>query len=376
MAPPVLALTQGDPAGVGPEVLLKVATGGAGGAPPTDWTPLLVAERSALEAVRSSIPGPDWERLRFLERLPEERSAALSDLAAAAGTAGSSRRPGDRIPVLDPLGLPRRVAPGRSGPEDARGALAALDAGIELVASGVADALVTAPVSKESIARHALPGFTGHTDYLAERAGLERYGRDYLMAFLAPDLRVALLSTHVPLRTALERVTEEAVLEALLCLHRHAPPLAGSGSGRPGCRSGSEDRRDRPRIAVAGLDPHAGEGGLLGDADATRVAPAVAAARHRGVDAHGPESADSVFARARRGEFDWVLALYHDQGLIAVKTAAFGEATNWTLGLPYLRTSVDHGTAFAIAGRGQADAAPMGHVVRTTLELLAAGHGS
>lgn len=360
MAPPVLALTQGDPAGVGPELLLKIATHHAGGtAAAPDWTPLLVAERPALEAVRPAVPPAAWDRLRFLERLPGDPSAARSELAGLAARTGPARGFEAPIPVLDPVGLPRPVEPGRSGPNDARGALAALEAGIGLATSGVADALVTAPVSKESIARHALPGFTGHTDLLAERAGLERYGRDYLMAFLAPDLRVALLSTHVPLHEALQRVTEEAVAEALLCLDRHAP--------RPGAA------RHRPRIAVAGLDPHAGEGGLLGDADATRVAPGVAAARRRGVDAHGPESADSVFVRARRGEFDWVLALYHDQGLIAVKTAAFGEATNWTLGLPYLRTSVDHGTAFGIAGRGEADAGPMEGVIRTTLELLATG---
>jgi 4-hydroxythreonine-4-phosphate dehydrogenase len=118
------------------------------------------------------------------------------------------------------------------------------------------------------------------------------------------------------------------------------------------------------------LNRHAGEGGLLGDEEARVLAPAVAAARGRGVDARGPESADSLFARARRGEFDWVLALYHDQGLIAVKTASFGLATNWTLGLPFLRTSVDHGTAFALAGRGVADAAPMAAVVATTLGLI------
>ena len=370
MAPPVLALTQGDPAGVGPEILLKVAAGsapGPGGAPPVDWTPVLVAERAALEAVRSSVPATAWERLRFLELIPGDPSAARAELARLSGGDGP-RGPATPIPVLDPVGRPRRVEPGRPGPEDARGALAAVDAGIALASSGVAAALVTAPVSKESIARHALPGFTGHTEYLAERAGLERYGRDYLMAFLAPDLRVALLSTHVPLRTALERVSEKAVVEALLCLDRHAP-APPADPAREG--TGRTPHRDRPRIAVAGLDPHAGEGGLLGDADATRVAPGVAAARRLGVDAHGPESADSVFARARRGEFDWVLALYHDQGLIAVKTAAFGEATNWTLGLPYLRTSVDHGTAFAIAGRGRADAGPMERVVRTTLGLLA-----
>lgn len=351
-AHPVLALTQGDPAGVGPEILLKLVTRRAAG--DRAYLPLLVAERAALEAVRGLVPAAAWERLAFLEAPPGGR-----DLEG--GLQGVLERlPAGAVPVWDPVGREREVAPGRSGPDDARGALAALDAGIELASRGVAAALVTAPVSKESIARHALPGFTGHTDYLAERAGLSRYGRDYLMAFLAPDLRVALLTTHLPLREALARVTEEAIVEALVCLDRHLPPVAGPGS--------PEGRR--PRIAVAGLNPHAGEGGLLGDEDAARVAPAVAAARRRGIDARGPESPDSIFARARRGEVDWVLALYHDQGLIAVKTAAFGAATNWTVGLPYLRTSVDHGTAFGIAGRGEADAGPLERVIETTLDLL------
>jgi 4-hydroxythreonine-4-phosphate dehydrogenase len=345
--PVLLALTQGDPAGIGPEILLKLAAARRGGE--DRYRPLLVAERAALEAVRSAIPAAAWERLVFLAGPPEP--GRLAELPPAA------------VPVLDPVGRPRRVEPGRSGPDDARGALAALDAGIELAARGAARALVTAPVAKESIARHALPGFTGHTDYLAEKAGLGPYGRDYLMAFLALDLRVALLSTHVSLREALERVTEEAVLDALVCLDRHAPPL-------PAPLEGSGGVRRRPRIAVAGLNPHAGEGGLLGKEEAARLAPAVAAARRRGIDAHGPESADSLFARARRGEFDWVLALYHDQGLIAVKTVAFGEAVNLTLGLPYLRTSVDHGTAFGIAGRGEADPGPLEHVVEVTLDLL------
>lgn len=343
---PRLALTQGDPAGIGPEILLKLVAGRRG--PEAGYLPLLIAERSALEAVRSAVPPETWERLVFLDAPPER--ACPADL------------PPGSVPVLDPVRRPRTIEPGRSGPDDARGALAALDAGIELASSGTADALVTAPVSKESIARQALPGFTGHTDYLAEKAGLERYGRDYLMAFLAPDLRVALLSTHLPLRDALERITEQAVVDTLACLDRHAPPLRATGRGeRPAAR---------PCIAVAGLNPHASEGGLLGDEEAASIAPAVAAARARGIDAHGPESPDSLFARARRGEFDWVLALYHDQGLIAVKTAAFGEAVNLTLGLPYLRTSVDHGTAFGIAGRGQADSGPLERVVEVTLDLL------
>ncbi len=344
-----LALTQGDPAGIGPEILLGVlamqsaaaAGDGAERSLPRlpAWQPLLVAERAALDALRSSLPGAPWDRLRYLPGMP---AAADLDALAAAG--------GDAVPVLDPVATSRTVVPGSPGPADAAGAIAALDAGIALVRQGAADALVTAPVSKESIARHLLPDFRGHTDYLAAACGLERYGRDYLMAFLAPDLQVALLTVHLPLAQALPAALDPRALdEALACLDRHAGG----------------------RIALAGLNPHAGEGGLLGGEEQAVLAPAVERARRGGLEVHGPESADSLFARARRGEFDWVLALYHDQGLIAVKTAAFGLATNWTLGLPFLRTSVDHGTAFHLAGRGLADARPLAAVIETTLALAA-----
>lgn len=342
-APPILAFTQGDPAGIGPEILVKLlarrfAAGGGAGGPSWAWLPLLVAERAALAPLVPLFPDFPWDRLHTLTAPPGR--AELERLAAAGA-----------IAVLDPVGGERRVRPGEpdaAGAANAAGALAALDAGIDLARRGAVDALVTGPVAKAAIARHVLPGFTGHTDYLARACGLERYGRDYLMAFLAPGLKVALLTTHLPLAAAVAAVRRDAVVEALVCLARHAPG----------------------KVAVAGLNPHAGEGGLLGAEDDREIAPAVAAARARGLDAHGPESADSLFARARRGEFDWVLALYHDQGLIAVKTAAFGLATNWTVGLPFLRTSVDHGTAFAIAGKGEADAEPLARVVETTLALL------
>jgi 4-hydroxythreonine-4-phosphate dehydrogenase len=327
--PRLLGFTQGDPAGIGPEILLKLLAR----EPDERFRPVVIAEWAALEALRAAVPEAPWSALQPVTGRPDRATLLATD----------------GIPVLDPVGLPRSIDFGRPSPADARGALAALDLGIELASSGVTDALVTAPVAKEPIARFVLPGFVGHTDYLAEKAGLSRYGRDYLMAFLAPGLKVALLSTHVPLRQALDGVTPPAIGEALECLVKFA---------RPG------------RIAVAGFNPHAGENGLLGAEDAELVAPAVAAARARRLDVHGPESADSLFARARQGEFDWVLALYHDQGLIAVKTAAFGEATNWTVGLPYLRTSVDHGTAYGIAGRGVADERPLAAVVETTLELL------
>jgi 4-hydroxythreonine-4-phosphate dehydrogenase len=355
--PPVLALTQGDPAGIGPEILLKILAGRAPGDEPPPLrrrcAPLLVAERAAFEALRGVVPEAPWERFRYLG--PAPNAAAVAEVLRGSG-----------IPVVDPAGdrpaaAGRAVIPGRPSAADAAGAIAALDRGVELTRRGIADALVTGPVNKGLIARHQLPSFRGHTDYLAAAAGLERYGRDYLMAFLAPDLKVALLTVHLPLADAVAAVRREVVREALRCLHRH---LGQSGD------AGAADRAE-PRIAVAGLNPHAGEGGLLGRQEVEEIAPAVADARREGIDARGPESPDSLFARARRGEVDWVLALYHDQGLIAVKTAAFGRATNWTLGLPYLRTSVDHGTAYDIAGRGVADAGPLREVLRTTLELLA-----
>ena len=324
-APPLLALSQGDPAGIGPELLLRLAA-----SPPDGCRLLLLAERAALDGVPEPVPGV------------RERLLYVSSAAAAAHVSSGA------VAVLDPVGRARRVRPGEPGREDAAAALAALDLGMALARGGEVAALVTLPVSKASIARHLLPDFRGHTDYLAAACGLERYGRDYLMAFLAPGLQVALLTVHLPLRAALDAITTAGVVEALDCLGRHAGG----------------------RIALAGLNPHAGEEGLLGGEEARLLAPAVAQARHHGIAVGGPLSPDSVFARARAGEFDWVLALYHDQGLIAVKTAAWGEATNWTLGLPFLRTSVDHGTAFDIAGRGLADVAPLRAVVETTLAMV------
>jgi 4-hydroxythreonine-4-phosphate dehydrogenase len=310
----ILALTQGDPAGIGPEILLKsLATRAHGDATPPV---LLIAERAALDAVAPLVPGFPWDRLVAVES---------PDRAQLAGLAG-------RIALLDPVGERRTIELGHSRAADAQAARAAHDAGSALARAGAVDAIVTAPVSKESIATHCLPDFVGHTDYLAAACGLEQYGRDYLMAFLAPGMQVALLTVHLPLRRALDRIDRESVLDALACLDRHAGG----------------------RIALAGINPHAGEGGLLGNEETDLLVPTVAEARRRGIDVHGPESADSLFARLARDEFDWVLALYHDQGLIAVKSAAFGLATNWTLGLPFLRTSVDHGTAFDIAGSGRA----------------------
>ena len=329
---PILAFTQGDPAGIGPEILLRLLEEG-----PADYVPVYFLERAAVEALAPGFPEAN-RRLVWGTDLAEARSIAECDGCLAI----------DPSPP-PPTDTARVVIPGRPSANDARGAMAAIDAAIDAALAGQVDAVVTAPVAKWTIARHVRSEFRGHTEYLAERCGLAQYGRDYLMTFLAPDLTVALLTTHLPLRAALDAIRPEAILDALRLFARHVPG----------------------RLAVAAVNPHAGEEGLLGDEDDRLVRPAVEAARAEGLDVSGPHAADSVFARARRGEFSGVLALYHDQGLIAVKTAAFGLATNWTMGLPFLRTSVDHGTAFDIAGRGLADAGPLREVVRATRERLA-----
>ena len=217
------------------------------------------------------------------------------------------------------------------------------------MSSGAGDALITLPLNKAEIARHVDPSFRGHTEWLAERTGLERYGRDYLMTFLAEDLQVALLSTHVSLRDAMTGSRPSA--SSRRCAVSISTPAAASRSpgsiptpASRGCSAARTTRSCGPRSRSRG---------------------------RRASTALGPFSPDSLFARARRGEFDWVLALYHDQGLIAVKTASFGAAANWTLGLPWLRTSVDHGTAYDLAGTGRAEVEPLRHVVATTLRLLA-----
>ena len=326
----LLVFTQGDPAGIGPELILRLLRD-----EDRRYRPVVVAERAALESVRNTVPNAPWSRLVFLE----SRTTPFSrrELEAIEG-----------IPVLDPGLGARSVTPGRSDRLEALGALAALDLGSSLARSDAVDALVTLPVNKASIAASIDPHFRGHTDYLASACGLKRYGADYLMAFLAPRLKVALVTVHEPLVQAVTTLTAEQVVEALQCLARHT----------------------QGEIALAGLNPHAGEGGLLGLEEEQILKPAVQQARSLGVPVHGPLSADSLFARALGGAFEWVMALYHDQGLIGVKTAAPGQATNWTLGLPYIRTSVDHGTAFDIAGCGVADPSSLRAVVNATLKLI------
>src|SRR5207245_279127 len=219
------------------------------------------------------------------------------------------------------------------------------------------DALVTAPVNKESIIRAGQP-FIGQTEFLSKLAGTDRTA----MMLLGEDdrhrwLRVALATTHVPLKCVADALSRDKI-ELVIDLAAQS------------CR---DLGLPRARIAVCGLNPHAGEGGQLGTEEQTIIGPAVFAAQRRQIDVHGPLSADALFYHAYRGDYDAVIAMYHDQGLVPLKMIGFETGVNWTLGLPFIRTSPDHGTAYDIAGQGRADPSSMREAIRLAKQLARKG---
>ncbi|HXN56158.1 MAG TPA: 4-hydroxythreonine-4-phosphate dehydrogenase PdxA [Myxococcales bacterium] len=298
-----LAVSLGDPCGVGPEVVA-----------------------AALEDPRVTA--------RIAPIVFGDRGA----LAAAA----ELRRVPLRCAVREVTHLPRAERlPGKPQGDGARAGAAALayvDAAIDSVLSGEAQALCTAPLSKHRVSLSA-PGFAGHTEHLAQR-----FGAEVAMMLAGPRLRVALATNHLALSEVPGRLTAARLTFVVRLCSRELSLRFGVA---------------RPRIAVCGLNPHAGDGGIFGDEEARLVSPAIADARKDGIDAQGPFAADGLFPRAVAGAFDAVVALYHDQGLIPAKLLDFRETVNVTLGLPHPRTSPDHGTADDIAGTGTADAEPM-----------------
>ena len=224
-----------------------------------------------------------------------------------------------------------------------------IEAAVELCAAGNIDAIATAPINKRALFLGGY-SFPGHTEFLAHLTGAE----EYAMAFVAANLRIVLLSTHVPLAEAIRLVERDRLVKVISLAHRELQ------------RWGIE----RPRLAVAALNPHGAEGGLFGVEEASEIMPAIEASRRLDdINVQGPFSADTVFLRASRGEFDAVVACYHDQAMIPVKCLSFGEAVNVTLGLPFIRTSVDHGTAFDIAGKGLAEHSSMVAAIKLAAEL-------
>ncbi len=255
-------------------------------------------------------------------------------------------------PHIEHVGLERPRVPGRLDPANARYVLTLLERAVDGCLAGEFAAMVTAPVQK-SVLNDAGIAFTGHTEFLAQRAKADHV----VMLLVGGGLRVALATTHLPLSEVPRAITRQGLRRTLEVLDRELK---------------LRFRLARPRILVAGLNPHSGESGYLGTEDRDVIAPAVAEAAAAGIAASGPIPADTLFVPERLKGADCVLAMYHDQGLPVLKYASFGRGVNVTLGLPFVRTSVDHGTALDLAGTGRADPSSLVEAVRLAIELASA----
>jgi 4-hydroxythreonine-4-phosphate dehydrogenase len=312
-----IGIALGDVTGIGPEVTLKAL---AVEAQQSDTGFLIVGDKPRLFSLNHSLG----------VNLPLKESTRLDEPA--------------RFLVHDPLTQPLPAALDQGSAPAAQAALAYLTDGARRCLNGEISALVTAPVNKEAIIRSGQNSFTGQTEFLSE---LARSTRTAMMLLGEDDrgrwLRVALVTTHLPLKSVAAAITP-AKVELAIDLAAHACHQLGL---------------KRSRVGVCGLNPHAGEGGKIGTEELETITPAVRAAKQRGLDVAGPFAADTLFYYAYRGEYEAVVAMYHDQGLAPLKMIGFERGVNWTLGLPFIRTSPDHGTAYDIAGLGKADPSSM-----------------
>ncbi|MEQ9502118.1 MAG: 4-hydroxythreonine-4-phosphate dehydrogenase PdxA [Deltaproteobacteria bacterium] len=327
---PLLAITMGDPAGIGPEVVVKAASVGDVRA---CGDLVVFGDRTLLERVAADVsisieivPVDSPEAAREHTSTKTLPVIAVSDLADDADLAwGKPSKRSDAVQIQY------------------------IRAAYEAVVSDAADAIVTAPISKASLKR-AGADFPGHTEMLASWCGVQ----GPLMMLAGPTLKVIPMTIHVPLRDVASLLTQEKIESALRVTDETLRQFFW---------------RRRPRIVVAGLNPHAGEGGMFGDEEQRIIRPAVEACSEAGIDVAGPFPADTVYQRTVSGEFDVVIGMYHDQALIPLKLFDFDQAVNVTLGLPIIRTSVDHGTAYDIAGRGVASAGSMMAALRLASEM-------
>ncbi len=317
-----VGITMGDPAGIGPEIVARVLGEGSP-------CPCVVYGDAAILGRAARLVGASFE-ITVVDT-PGEGSLG-SDVAhiVQAGTVSAG------------------LQMGRVSAEAGAAAYAFVTRAIDDALAGRLSAIVTAPINKDAL-RAAGVHFPGHTEILADRSGTS----DFAMMLANDELRVLLVTIHLSLMDAIRAVTPVSELRAIRLAHE---AMLGFGL-------------KEPRVAVAGLNPHAGENGLFGREDLDIIAPAIAAARAEGIDATGPWPGDTIFMRARRGEFDVVVAQYHDQGLIPVKYLGIDQGVNVTVGLPFCRTSVDHGTAFDIAGRGIADHASLKAALRQAMAM-------
>lgn len=311
---PTIGITMGDAAGIGPEIVLRSLAGSRS----AGFNTLIIGDGEHLRSVASQFD---------VGEVLDRENVAFDDLANL--TEGFD------------LGTDNAVS-GRASAEY-------IERSVALWREGQIDAIATAPISKKAIALGGYD-FPGHTEFLAHLTDTKRFA----MSFFAGSLRVVLLSTHLPLKKAIELVKAEKLVDLITFADEQLTRLL----------------RQKPRIAVAGLNPHASEGGLFGSEEASEIIPAVDICRGLGITVSGPYSPDTVFLRCSNGEFDAVIALYHDQATIPVKSMSFNSGVNVTLGLPLIRTSVDHGTAFEIAGKGVAECSSMTAAIELAAKLV------
>ncbi len=335
---PIIAITVGEPAGIGPEIALLAAWELR-----SELRPVLIGDAAYLAMLAGEL-GPHMRLMGVSQQALRHH-----------GMPGCGR---DQMTVID-VPLACHVIPGQLDVRNGRAVLQTLDIAVEAVQAKWCDAMVTAPLQK-SIINDAGIAFTGHTEYLAEKAQIDQVVMMLACeanAHLPQPLRVALATTHLSLREVPKAIQFESLLQTLLIVQR--------------------DLQDRfsiakPRILVAGLNPHAGENGYLGREEIDIINPVIQHARSLGIDVHGALPADTLFQQKYLKDADCVLAMYHDQGLSVLKFASFGQGVNITLGLPFIRTSVDHGTALDLArlGTGLADAGSMRVAIRTAAAMV------
>ena len=338
---PIIAVTMGDPAGIGPEIIVKAQTH-----PEVHrWCrPLVIGDPGIFLAVirRSRLSMKLQEVTEVKEASPSPKVMAILN------------------PARDNVALHlRQIRPGITSAETGKAALSAIQVAVRLATTGAVSAITTAPISKEALRAAGCP-HPGHTELLAELTESKEVG----MLMVAPlpktrrrgssHLRILLVTTHLSISDLPIALTPSRLLTAIRLAHQSA-------------------RRDfglrHPRLAVAGLNPHAGEGGLLGSEEQKIILPAIEQARSMGLRVWGPFPADTLMVKAAQGDYDMVVAMYHDQALIPIKLLAFGRAINMTVGLPFIRTSVDHGTAFDIAGKGLADPGSLIEALKLAAQL-------
>jgi 4-hydroxythreonine-4-phosphate dehydrogenase len=330
---PRVGITIGDPAGIGPEIVLKS-----------------VADETLRSVCQLVILADAVELRRQAEHLH-----LPCDYPAVPETAIAE--PGDaEVIICDTGKLCEGIEFGKLSADAGRAAITFIEMGVRLCLNDRLDALATAPINKEALKLAGSP-FPGHTEMLTELCGAP----ESLMCFFAGNLRVVLLTIHLSLQEAINAINRERVIQTIALTHTEMQRFGIA----------------QPRLAVAGLNPHAGENGLFGRQEIEEIEPAIEFCRTQlRINVAGPFPADTLFIRAARGEFDTVIACYHDQGLIAVKCLAFGEAVNVTLGLPIIRTSVDHGTAFDKAGRSIAEHQSLMEAIRLAARLCGSGQGA